>query len=71
AMPVSGPGSELQLRSMMPAPTRTVEDIERLGAEAGLQVSWRGRADGGRDQKVGHGQQLLEGRDLSHRGAPR
>ncbi|MBQ1030600.1 methyltransferase [Micromonospora sp. SD19] len=44
AMPVSGPGSELQLRSMMPAPTRTVEDIERLGAEAGLQVSWRGPA---------------------------
>lgn len=44
AMPVSGPGAELQLRSMMPAPTRTAEDLERLGAEAGLRVTWRGPA---------------------------
>ncbi|MEV1320606.1 methyltransferase [Micromonospora arborensis] len=42
AMPVGGAGSELRLRSMMPAPTRTAEDIERLAGAAGLRLSWRG-----------------------------
>ncbi|WFE30318.1 methyltransferase [Solwaraspora sp. WMMD791] len=42
AMPISGPGAELQLRSMMPAPARSAAQIEELAAAAGLRLSWRG-----------------------------
>lgn len=44
AMPSDGPASELRYRSMMPAPSRSVEELEALGAAAGLEVTWRGPA---------------------------
>jgi predicted transcriptional regulator len=42
AMPINGPGAELQMRSMMPAPARSAEQIEQLAAAAGLRLTWRG-----------------------------
>lgn len=33
---------ELLLRAMMPSPVRTVEQLKRLGREAGLRVTWEG-----------------------------
>ncbi|UQA94431.1 methyltransferase [Streptomyces halobius] len=33
---------ELLLRAMMPTPVRTVEELRRLGHEAGLRVTWEG-----------------------------
>jgi len=47
-LPVVGAGTpqsaaiELYLRACMPAPVRSVEQLERLGAAAGLRVTWRG-----------------------------
>jgi predicted transcriptional regulator len=46
AMPANGPAAELQYRSMMPAPSRSVEELEALCGKAGLEVSWRGPATG-------------------------
>ncbi|MET9838852.1 methyltransferase [Streptomyces virginiae] len=43
AMPTNGPATELQFRSMMPAPSRSAEELEALCTEAGLKVTWRGR----------------------------
>ena len=37
-----GAAIELYLRSLMPKPNRTAEEVKALGAEAGLEVSWEG-----------------------------
>lgn len=41
-MPAPNAAAELELRSMMPAPTRTVEQLEALATAAGFTVTWRG-----------------------------
>ncbi|MEV4332254.1 methyltransferase [Streptomyces sp. NPDC049597] len=48
AMPANGPATELRYRSMMPAPSRSVADLERLCDRAGLEITWRGPATGPR-----------------------
>ncbi|MFD7450944.1 methyltransferase [Kitasatospora sp. NPDC059827] len=37
-------GAALWLRAIMPAPVRSVEELKRLGAAAGLRVTWEGPA---------------------------
>ncbi|ANS68055.1 carminomycin 4-O-methyltransferase [Streptomyces lincolnensis] len=46
AMPLHGAATELQYRSMMPAPARDAAELEALCATAGLRVTWRGPATG-------------------------
>lgn len=46
AMPEQGPRTELQYRSMMPAPHRSAADLEALCATADLRITWRGPATG-------------------------
>lgn len=48
AMPTGDPAVELRLRSMMPAPSRSVAELEALAARAGLEVTWRGPATAAR-----------------------
>ncbi|WP_073921130.1 methyltransferase [Streptomyces sp. CB00455] len=48
AMPTGGPAVELQYRSMMPAPSRSVTDLERLCDRAGFDITWRGPVQGPR-----------------------
>ncbi|CAL9327101.1 2,7-dihydroxy-5-methyl-1-naphthoate 7-O-methyltransferase (plasmid) [Streptomyces sp. enrichment culture] len=48
ALPASGPAVELQYRSLMPAPSRPVEEVERLCSKAGLKIRWRGPSTGPR-----------------------
>ncbi|MFG2678577.1 methyltransferase [Streptomyces sp. NPDC048392] len=42
AMPTDSAAMELRMRSMMPAPSRSLPELEALGAAAGLRVTWRG-----------------------------
>lgn len=41
-VPLSGPREELYLRCMMPSPSRSIDEIIALAADAGLSLTWRG-----------------------------